>query len=79
MEFNTGPQPIKNEFFQKWPQTLWEGHTDLSGPFWAPFDQLYGYGIHNLCPPPSPMDTLDAGVQRLRRAKRGVAGAFTLA
>ena len=43
MESNMGPKPVKNDFFQKWPQTLWEGQTDLSGPFWARFDQLYGY------------------------------------
>ena len=43
MESNTGPNLVKNDFFQKWLQTLWEGQTDLSGPFWARFDQFYGY------------------------------------
>ena len=38
-----GPKPVKNDFFQKWPQTLWEGQTDLSGPIWARFDQFHGY------------------------------------
>ena len=36
-------KPGKSEFFPKWPQTLWEAQTDLSGPFWARFDQFYGY------------------------------------
>ena len=43
MESNMGPKPVRNDFFQKWVQTLWEGQTDLSGPFWARFDQFYGY------------------------------------
>ena len=41
MGSNRGPKPVKDDFFQKWPWTLWEGQTDLSGPFWACFDQLY--------------------------------------
>ena len=42
-ECNMGPKPVKNCFFQKWPKILWEGQTDLSGPFWTCFDQFYGY------------------------------------
>ena len=32
MKSNMDPNPVKNDFFQKWPQTLGEGQTDLSGP-----------------------------------------------
>ena len=42
-ESTLGPKLVKNDFFQKWPQTLWEAQTDLSGPFGARFDQFYGY------------------------------------
>ena len=60
MESNMGPKPVKNDFFQKWPHTLWEGQTDLFGPFGARFDQFYGYtgyrildtGIAGKGPPP---------------------------
>ena len=43
MESNVCPRRIKKDFFQKWPRTLWEGQTDLSGPFLALFDQFYDY------------------------------------
>ena len=36
-ESNTGPKPVKNDFFLMWPQTLWEGRTDPSGPILGPF------------------------------------------
>ena len=42
-ESNMGPKPVQNDFFQKWPPTLWEGQTDLCGPVWARFDQFYGH------------------------------------
>ena len=38
-----GQKPVKHDFCQKWAQTLWEGEMDLSRPFWARFDQFYGY------------------------------------
>ena len=33
MESSMGPKPVKSNFFQKWPQILWEDQTDLSGRF----------------------------------------------
>ena len=30
-----GPKPVNNDLLQRWPQSLWEGQTDLSGPLEA--------------------------------------------
>ena len=46
MVANMGPNPVKNEFCQNWPQTLWGAsvggggggdQTDLSVPIWGLF------------------------------------------
>ena len=41
-------KPVKCNFFQKWPQTLWGGQTDLSGPLWTRVDQFYGYAGYRI-------------------------------
>ena len=71
MEYNMGPKPVKTQFFQKWPQTLWEAQTDLSGPVLCLYQELdIGYWCTRQrsggdSPPPTPVPPF----QYVKRAK----------